>query len=59
MSRETILRVIRETPEIGFQITKLIGLRLRTFRSRIDRLRRISIPSPCGRVESHGPPRPE
>ena len=29
MGRETILRVIRETPEIGFEITKLIGLRLR------------------------------
>ena len=38
MSRDVILRVIRETPEIGFQITKLIGLRLRTFRSRIDEL---------------------
>ena len=38
MSRDTILRVIRETPEIGFQITKLIGLRLRTFRSRIEEL---------------------
>ena len=38
MSRDTILRVIRETPEIGFQITKLIGLRLKTFRSRIEEL---------------------
>lgn len=38
MSRDTILRVIQETPEIGFQITKLIGLRLRTFRSRIEEL---------------------
>jgi CRP/FNR family transcriptional regulator len=36
MSRDTILRLIQETPEIGFQITKLIGLRLRTFRSRIE-----------------------
>ena len=38
MSRDTILRVIHETPEIGFQITKLIGMRLRTFRSRIEEL---------------------
>jgi hypothetical protein len=38
LSRDTILRVIHETPEIGFQITKLIGLRLRTFRSRIEEL---------------------
>jgi CRP/FNR family transcriptional regulator, cyclic AMP receptor protein len=38
MSRDAIRRVIRETPEIGFQITKLIGLRLRTFRSRIEEL---------------------
>jgi len=38
MSRDTILRVIQETPEIGFQITKLIGLRLRTFKSRIEEL---------------------
>ena len=38
MSRDTVARVIQETPEIGFQITKLIGLRLRTFRSRIEEL---------------------
>jgi CRP/FNR family transcriptional regulator, cyclic AMP receptor protein len=38
MNRDTIVRVIHETPEIGFQITKLIGLRLRTFRSRIEEL---------------------
>jgi len=38
LSRDTMVRTIRETPEIGFQITKLIGLRLRTFRSRIEEL---------------------
>jgi CRP-like cAMP-binding protein len=38
LSRDTMLRLIRETPEIAFQITKLIGLRLRTFRSRIEEL---------------------
>src|SRR5918995_5219346 len=38
MSRDTMIRVIQETPEIGFQITKLIGLRLKTFRSRVEEL---------------------
>lgn len=38
MNRDTVLRLIHETPEIGFQITKLIGLRLRTFRSRVEEL---------------------
>jgi CRP/FNR family cyclic AMP-dependent transcriptional regulator len=38
MNRDTVMRLIRETPEIGFQITKLIGLRLRTFRSRVEEL---------------------
>jgi CRP-like cAMP-binding protein len=38
MNRDTVLRLVRETPEIGFQITKLIGLRLRTFRSRVEEL---------------------
>ena len=38
MNRDTVMRMIRETPEVGFQITKLIGLRLRTFRSRVEEL---------------------
>lgn len=38
MSRDAMLRLIHETPELGFQITKLIGLRIRTFRSRIEEL---------------------
>jgi CRP-like cAMP-binding protein len=38
MGRDTVLRVIHETPEIGFEITKLIGLRLKTFRSRVEEL---------------------
>lgn len=38
IGRDTILRVIHETPEIGFQITKLIGLRMKTFRSRVEEL---------------------
>lgn len=38
MNRDTVLRLIRETPDVGFQITKLIGLRLRTLRSRVEEL---------------------
>lgn len=38
MNRDTVLRLILETPEIGIQITKLIGLRVRTFRSRVEEL---------------------
>ncbi|MBI2828757.1 MAG: Crp/Fnr family transcriptional regulator [Acidobacteria bacterium] len=38
MSRDTIMRMIRETPEVGFQITKLIGLRIRTLKSRVEEL---------------------
>jgi len=38
MGRDTVLRLIHEVPELGFQITRLIGLRLRTFRSRVEEL---------------------
>jgi CRP-like cAMP-binding protein len=38
MNRDTVMRLIRETPDVGFQITKLIGLRLRTLRSRVEEL---------------------
>ncbi len=38
MSRDAIVRAIHETPEIGFEITKLIALRLKTFRSRVEEL---------------------
>lgn len=38
MNRESVARLIRETPEVGFQLTKLIGLRLRTLRSRVEEL---------------------
>jgi CRP-like cAMP-binding protein len=38
MGRDTVLRVIHDTPAIGFEITKLIGLRLKTFRSRVEEL---------------------
>lgn len=61
MSRDTILRVIHEAPEIGFQITKLIGLRLRTFRSRIEELLCKSAPARVAHAllelaERHGVP---
>jgi CRP/FNR family transcriptional regulator, cyclic AMP receptor protein len=38
MNRDAVTRLIRETPEVGFQITKLIGLRVRTLRSRVEEL---------------------
>ena len=38
MDRDTVLQVLNDVPAIGFQITKLIGLRLRTFRSRVEEL---------------------
>ena len=38
MNRDTVVRLVRETPDIGFQITKLIGLGLRTLRSRVEEL---------------------
>jgi CRP-like cAMP-binding protein len=38
MNRDTITRMIQAAPELGFQITKLIGRRLRTFESRIEEL---------------------
>jgi CRP-like cAMP-binding protein len=38
MSRDIVMRLVRETPEVGFQITKLIGLRIRTLRSRVEEL---------------------
>ena len=36
MNRDTVTRMIHETPEVGFQITKLIGLR--PFRSGVEEL---------------------
>jgi CRP-like cAMP-binding protein len=38
MSRDIVIKLIRESPEVGFQITKLIGLRLRTLRTRVEEL---------------------
>jgi CRP-like cAMP-binding protein len=38
MDRNAVMRLIRETPDVGFQITKLIGLRVRTLRSRVEEL---------------------
>ena len=38
MSRDTLLRMIRTAPELGFQITKLMGQRVQRFQSRIEEL---------------------
>ena len=36
--RDVLLRTIEETPALGYQITKLIGVRLRRFQTRIEEL---------------------
>ena len=38
LSRDLLVRMIRETPALGYAITKLMGLRLRRFRTRIEAL---------------------
>jgi CRP-like cAMP-binding protein len=38
LSRELLLKMAEETPALGYQITKLMGLRLRRFRTRIEEL---------------------
>lgn len=38
VGRELLLRMIHETPALGYQITKLMGLRLRRFQTRIEEL---------------------
>jgi CRP-like cAMP-binding protein len=38
MDRDLLLRLIQETPALGYQITKLMGLRLRRFQTRIQEL---------------------
>jgi CRP/FNR family transcriptional regulator, cyclic AMP receptor protein len=38
MSRDLMLRLIQESPDLGYQITKIMGFRLRTFRSRVEEL---------------------
>ncbi len=38
LSRDLILRMAQETPALGYQITKVMGLRLRRFRTRIEEL---------------------
>jgi CRP/FNR family transcriptional regulator, cyclic AMP receptor protein len=36
--RELLVRLIHEAPAFGFKVTKLIGLRLKTLRTRVDEL---------------------
>lgn len=38
LSRDLLLRVAQETPALGYHITKLMGLRLRRFRTRVEEL---------------------
>ncbi|HAK54315.1 MAG TPA: hypothetical protein DCP38_02350 [Acidobacteria bacterium] len=38
IDRTLFLRMMRECPELGYQVTKLMGFRLRTFRSRVEEL---------------------
>ena len=38
LGRDLLLRMAQETPAIGYQITKVMGLRLRRFRTRVEEL---------------------
>jgi len=38
LGRDLLLRMAQETPALGYQITKLMGLRLRRFRTRVEEL---------------------
>lgn len=38
LSRNLLLKMTAETPALGYQVTKLMGLRLRRFRTRIEEL---------------------
>lgn len=38
MGRDHVTKLIREVPELGFQITKLIGFRIKTLRTRVEEL---------------------
>lgn len=38
LNRDLMLRMIQECPALGYQVTKLMGLRLRRFRTRVEEL---------------------
>lgn len=38
LSRDLLVKVAHETPALGYQITKVMGLRLRRFRTRVEEL---------------------
>lgn len=38
LSKDVMLRLIRESQELGYQITKVMGLRLKTFKTRVEEL---------------------
>lgn len=43
--RELLVRMIQDTPAFGLHVTKLVGLRLRTFRTRVEELLGKSAPA--------------
>jgi CRP-like cAMP-binding protein len=38
LNRDVLVRLIRQTPSLGYEITKLMGRRLRRFRTRVEEL---------------------
>ena len=38
INRDMVLRFVQDTPALGYQITKMMGLRLRRFRTRVEEL---------------------
>jgi CRP-like cAMP-binding protein len=53
MSRELLLELIQQSPMVGYQITKLIGLRLRTLRTRVEELLCRSAPARLAQALLH------
>lgn len=45
LNRELLLQMIQQSPALGYQITKLMGVRLRRFRTRIEELLGKSAPA--------------
>ncbi len=38
ISRDLLLDLIRQSPELGYRVTKLMGFRLKVFRTRVEEL---------------------
>ncbi len=45
LNRDLLLRMVQQSPALGYQITKLMGLRLRRFRTRVEELLYKSAPA--------------